>query len=197
MGIGDMFRMGKTRFVVMRLFIHLAGSEATPLLGVLNGAARSAIAAEGDLHVLGEGLTDIAQTLLQYRDFWKSAANEGDEYWDEGDASDAIEELFTDSAQRYLSDFHGSTTPEDDDPLYLPSTGNLVVMITVAYEGEEPDLETNLADIEALEFGFKSLINLHHKERIRALQVHFSPAQLGDELTEDQLLMNFPELVPI
>jgi uncharacterized membrane protein len=30
-----------------------------------------------------------------------------------------------------------------------------------------------------------------------AIQVHFSPAQLGDELTDDQLLANFPELIPL
>ena len=41
---------GKTRFVVSRLFIHLTGSEVTPLLGVLNKAAREAVGSEGDLH---------------------------------------------------------------------------------------------------------------------------------------------------
>jgi hypothetical protein len=198
MGIGDLFRMGKTRFIVTRLFVHLSGSGATPLLGVLNRAARDAIAADGDLDTLGEGLATLCQSLLQYRDFWKSAANEGDEYWDEGEASTAIEDLFTDSAQRYLSELPpGSSPPTDDDLLTLPPTDNLVVMLTVAYEGEVPDLETNLADLEALEYGLKALISLHYNQKLRAIQVHFSPAQLGDELTDDQLLQNFPELIPL
>ncbi|NET52679.1 MAG: DUF1517 domain-containing protein, partial [Merismopedia sp. SIO2A8] len=34
-------------------------------------------------------------------------------------------------------------------------------------------------------------------EKYRAIQVQFSPAQLGDELTNDQLLLNFPELIPL
>jgi hypothetical protein len=29
------------------------------------------------------------------------------------------------------------------------------------------------------------------------VQVHFSPAQLGDQLSDDQVLQNFPELLPL
>jgi uncharacterized membrane protein len=58
-------------------------------------------------------------------------------------------------------------------------------------------LETDLSDIEALEAGLKDLINLHYNNRLRALQIHFSPARFGDELTDDQVLENFPELIPL
>ena len=189
---------GRTRYVVCRLFIHLAGVEVAPLLGVLNRTARQAIDADGEIEVLGEGLVEICQSLLQYDEYWLSAANEGDVFWDEGAAGDYVNELFTDSAQRYLSQpdlnaFAGRA----NDPLSLPVTRNLVVMIAVAFEGEVPEIETNLADISALKAGLKALINLQYQERLRAVQVHFSPAQLGDELTNDQLLQNFPELVPL
>ncbi|MDX2243093.1 MAG: DUF1517 domain-containing protein [Leptolyngbyaceae cyanobacterium bins.302] len=187
---------GKTRFVVARLFIHLAGKEVAPLLGVLNQASRDAIASDGDIQTLGEGLVNICQTLLQYDTYWQSAANEGDVFWDEGEAGDFVEELFTDSAQRYHS---GTTFNEGaiDEFDTIPITQNLVLMITFAYEGEAPDLETNLASVNSLKAGLKALINLHYQDRLRAIQVHFSPAQLGDELTSDQLLLNFPELVPM
>lgn len=189
---------GRTRFVVCRLFLHLAGEEVAPLLGVLNRTARQAIDADGDLEVLGEGLVQICQSLLQYDSYWLSAANEGEMFWDEGEAGDFFNELFTDSAQRYLSEPDLSTPSSgSNEPFSLPITRNLVVMITVAYEGEVPDLETNLADISALKAGFKALINLHYQEKLRAIQVHFSPAQLGDELTADQLLQYFPELIPL
>lgn len=188
---------GRTRFVVCRLLIHLAGEEVAPLLGILNRAAREAVESDGDLDVLGEGLVEICQNLLQYDIYWQSAANEGDVFWNEGDAGDYVNELFTDSAQRYLSEPDFSESPRPDDPLSLPVTRNLVVMITVAYTGEVPELETNLASMDALQAGLKALINLHYQERLEAIQVHFSPAQLGDELTNDQLLLNFPELVPL
>jgi hypothetical protein len=188
--------MGRTRIVVCRLFIHLAGEEVAPLLGVLNRAAREAIAAEGDLDVAGEQLVEICQSLLQYDLYWRSAANEGDVFWNEGEAGDYVNELFTDSAQRYLSQ-PDLSPPAPDAPLSLPVTSNLVVMLAVAYKGEVADLETDLSHIAALKAALKALINLHYNHRLLAVQVHFSPAQLGDELTDDQLLPNFPELIPL
>lgn len=188
---------GKTRFVVCRVFIHLGGEEIAPLLGVLNQIARDAVEADGDLEVMGEGLVEICQQLLQMSTYWQSAANEGDVFWNEGEAGDYVNELFTDSAQRYLSQPDLSQPLTEDEILSLPVTRNLVVIIAVAAEGEVPDLETNLADLEALEYGLKALINLHYQGKLRAIQVHFSPAKLGDELDEEQLLTNFPELIPL
>lgn len=189
---------GRTRFAVCRVFVHLAGQEAAPLLGVLNRVARRSIETEGDLDVLGEGLVEICQGLLQYDSYWRSVANEGDVFWNEGEAGDYVTELFTDSAQRYLSEVDlDGPPPAKDAPLSIAVTRNLVVMITVAVEGEVPELETDLSNAEALQKGLKALINLHYQGRVRAIQVHFSPAQLGDELTSDQLLLNFPELLPL
>ena len=187
---------GKTRFVVSRIFIHLAGAEIAPLLGLLNRVAREGIEADGDLEVLGEGLVSVCQNLLQMSAYWQSAANEGDVVWSEGEAGDYINELFTDSAQRYLSQVDPEET-SDREPLSLPVTRNLVVILTVAFEGESADIENNLADAEALEYGLKALINLHYQEKLRAIQIHFSPAKLGDELNGEQLLLNFPELIPL
>jgi hypothetical protein len=198
MGLRDRFNQisGRTRFVVSRIFVHLLGNEVAPLLGVLNQAGREAIESEGDLSVLGEGLVEICQSLLQNDLYWQSAGNEGDVFWNEGEAGDFVTQLFTDSAQRYRSTpDYGRSQPEGD--LSIPITQNLVVMLTVAFEGEAPELETDLADINALKVGLKALINLHYQDRLRAIQVHFSPARLGDELASDQVLANFPELIPL
>jgi len=197
--LGDRFNQmtGKTRFVVFRLFLHLAGQEVAPLLGVLNNSARQAMDADGDIQVFGEGLGEICQSLLQYDIYWQSVANEGDIFWDEGEAGDFVEELFTDSAQRYHSGLEVEGLGSVNDILSRPITQNLIVMLTVAYEGEEPALETDLSNITALKNALKALTNLHYQDRLRAVQVHFSPAQLGDELTSDQLLLHFPELIPL
>ncbi|MER3432840.1 MAG: hypothetical protein C4288_05255 [Leptolyngbya sp. ERB_1_1] len=189
---------GRSRFMVCRVFIHLAGNEVAPLLGVLNQAGRKAIESEGDLQVLGEGLVEVCQSLLQYQTYWRSAANEGDVIWDEGEAGDYVNELFTDSAQRYLSAPELETDTETStESLTLPVTQNLIVMITIAAEGEVPELETDLADLRALQAGLKALINLQYQERLRAIQIHFSPSRLGDELNSDQLLEFYPELIPL
>jgi hypothetical protein len=187
---------GKTRFAVCRIFVHLAGDEVAPLLGVLNQAARDAIDAEGDLPMLGQGMEQVCQSLLQYDLYWQSAANEGDIFWDEGDAGDYVTELFTDSAQRYGVEIL-TDEPSADNLLSLPVTQHLVVILTVAYEGEVPALEADLADISALKAGLKAIINLNYDRKLRAVQVHFSPAELGDVLTSEQLILNFPELIPL
>ncbi len=199
MGLRDRFNAftGKTRLVVARLILHLAGDEVAPLLGVLNQAAFRALEAEGELATVGEGLVEIAQSLLHHEIYWQAAANEGDVCWSEADADDLFTELFTDSGERYLSgDTLAGEDPSPED-FQIPITQNLVVMITVAYEGEETALETNLADLGALRQGLKTLINLNYQERLRAIQVHFSPAALGESLAADQVLENFPELIPL
>ena len=186
--------MGRTRYIVCRLFLHLKGDEVAPILGVLNSAARTAINADGDMDILGEELVQLCQTFLQYDEYWFSAANEGDVFWNEGETGDYVNELFTDSAQRYGANLDLNSS---NQPLSLPVTRNIIVMITVAAEGEIPELETDLANIPALKAALKALINLHYKHNLRAIQVHFSPAQLGDELSSDQLLEYYPELIPL
>jgi Protein of unknown function (DUF1517) len=188
--------LGKTRYVVCRLFIHLAGSDVAPILGVLNDVARVVLDNEGDMETTSEGLVRVCESLLQYDEYWTSAANEGDVFWSEGEAGDFVNELFTDSAQRYLSEPDYSS-PNNNEPLSAPATRNVIVMLTAAFEGEVPELETDLSNIQALKEGLKALISLHYKNKIRAAQVHFSPAQFGDELTNDQLLQHYPELIPL
>ncbi|OKH35392.1 hypothetical protein NIES2119_20440 [[Phormidium ambiguum] IAM M-71] len=188
---------GRTRFVVSRIFIHLAGKEVAPLIGVLNQAARDAIDAEGEIDVLGEGLEQICLNLLQNDLYWRSAANEGNVFWDEGEAGDEVNYLFTDSAQRYKSESYGSEQVGETEPFSIPVTNNLIVMITVAFEGEVPELETDLSNISALKAGLKALINLHYQRSLRAIQVHWSPAKLGDELTDDQIIEYYPEVIPL
>lgn len=188
---------GRTRFVVLRIMLHLSGEDAPPQLGVFNRVAQKAIDAEGDLEVMGEGLVEICESLLRIPSSWQALANEGDVFWEEGEAGDYVNELFTDSAQRYLSDTIGDDHADEDNPLSLPVSRNVILMLTVAYTGEMESLETDLSDITALEDGLKDLINLHYNQRLRAIQIHFSPAHFGDELTDDQVIENFPELVPL
>ncbi|MGB3613793.1 MAG: DUF1517 domain-containing protein [Elainellaceae cyanobacterium] len=200
MGLRDRFNSfsGRTRFVVSRVFVHLVGQDVAPLLGVLNRAVREVMDADGDMQTLGEQLAQVCDRLLEYETFWRSAANEGDLTWDEGEAGDYVNDLFTDSAGRYGSAIDGAVDDVDSgEDWTIPITQNLVAILTVAFEGEVPELETNLADVEALNAGLKALINLHHRGTLRAVQIHFSPAQLGDNLTSDQLIEHFPELAPL
>lgn len=187
---------GRTRFVGCRLMVQLTGPGIIPVFEVLQRAGQQALDAEGDLYVLGQGLVEICQTLLQQDAYWSAAANEGDIFWEEKDASQYINDLFSDSAQRYLSDIIPPAADGSDD-FFAPITPNLVVMLTAAYQGEEPALETNLASLGTFSEGLRALINLHYQERLEAIQVHWSPASPVDALTDEQLLLNFAELIPL
>ena len=191
---------GKTRFVVSRILIHLKGPEVPTLLGVMNRAAQEAIDNDGDLYVLGKSLAEICQDLLQRESSWMSASNEGEVLWSEEEASEYLNELFTDSTSRYLSDI-GDDSPDgnssDDAALKIPMTSNLVVIITIACEGEVPQLEADLADISALKSALSQLCALQTQDRFRAIQLNFSPDQIGYVLTDDHVLQQFPELIPL
>jgi uncharacterized membrane protein len=186
---------GRTRIVVCRILLHLSGEDIAPLLGVLNQIGADAIDHDGDLQIVGEGLVELCTSLLRYETYWVAASNEGDVVWDEGEADDYVNQLFMDSAQRYLS---GSEFAEgDSDTISTLPVQNIVVMITIAAEGEVPALETDLANIAPMKQALQNLASLHAQGRLRAIQIHFSPAAYGDVLTADQVLENFSELVPM
>ncbi|MEI6381211.1 MAG: DUF1517 domain-containing protein [Cyanobacteriota bacterium ELA615] len=190
---------GKNRYVVCRIFVHLTGKEIAPLLGILNRAGRSAIESDGDLESVGESLVTICENLLQMDLYWQSAHNEGDVFWDEGQAGDYFNSLSTDSISRFKSgsELEGGVEDVQETPLTIPATNNIVVMISAAYIGEVPELETNLASRDALITALKVLINLHYQGNLEAIGVYFSPSKFGDELTSEQILPNFPELIPL
>jgi uncharacterized membrane protein len=188
---------GRTRLVVCRIFLHLAGDDISPLLDELNQVGEAAIDNEGDLDLLGEGLVDICTSLLRYENDWVAASNEGDVVWDEGEADDYVNQLFMDAAQRYVSGSEFEDEPIEDDILATPPVQNIIVMLTIACEGEVPSLETDLAQIATMKQGLQTLASLHGQRRLRAIQIHYAPATYGDILTSDQVMENFPELVPL
>jgi Protein of unknown function (DUF1517) len=197
MGIGEQFNKftGKTRYVVTQIFLHLASEDVTPLIGILNEAGRQTIEADGDLTIAGECLAEVCQNLMQYDTYWRSVHNTGEVMWSEGDATGFFNELFTDAAQRYLAEPGPNSKPETE--LTLPPTPNLVVMMTIIFSGEEPAIENNLSQMDSLRAALKAIINLHTADRIEAMQIHFSPNQLGDQLSDEQITDNFPELLPL
>jgi len=126
---------GRTRFAVCRLFLHLAGSDVAPLLGVLNRAARQLLTPTATLR-FWEKDSSKSREPSAIRWILAICRQRGDVFWDEGEAGDYFNELFTDSAQRYLSEPDLSVPNSGfDQPCRYPVTRNVVVMITVAFEG--------------------------------------------------------------
>jgi Protein of unknown function (DUF1517) len=186
---------GNPRLVVLQIMLHLQGKEIFSIHQLLLQAQENAIAAEGDLRVLEVDLLEICTHLLQLELFWRSAANLGDVFWNADGAADYLNELFMQTVERYPV----ASEEALQEALALPdcSTDHLVLTLTIAFEGEEPNLETDLADRSALKQGLICVTNLQEQQRLRAIQVHFSPAAIGEVLTEDEILERYPELIPI
>ncbi len=182
----------RQRFVVTRLFVHLQGEGVAPVLGALNQAIRT------EEETPGMGLADACQALLDFEPYWYASANEGEVFKEEGSAGAYFQELHTEADRYFASDLSVEVDASDEDePLILPTTSNVVAILTLAYTGTCAALETDLDEVEAVTEALKAAIDLHFQERLQGTQIHFLPARLGDELTEDRILESFPELIPL
>ena len=121
------------------------------------------------------------------------AACFGEAYDDEGDAEAAGQSAFADLSTRYLAaaDDAGAHTEA------MPGERRAVVMLTIAYQGEEPLLECDLSNVVDVENALKTVIELHHQGRLLLAHVHHAPAHPEDKLTDEQLLVNYPELLTL
>lgn len=185
----------RKRFVVTRIFVHLRGNGVAPLLGALNQSIRTEEAA---VDSIGKGLVDACQAVLDFDRYWYAAANEGEVFRDEGSAGAHFQELQTEADSYFANDvLEASDPPAEADPLTLPATDNVIAIATLAYTGESAALEAGLDAADLLTEALKAAIDLHYQNRLKGVQIHFMPAQLGDELTEDRILEYFPDLIPL
>jgi Protein of unknown function (DUF1517) len=188
--------LGKKKYVVASLMVGLDGQVAAPLLGVLNQASRTILEADGEFETASREVAAVCSALFDYEMAWSRSANWGEVFNKEEEAGDYGAESFSDLSQRYLSGSAG-----DDSVAVIPSTArasqNIVVMVTVAYMGKVEELETSITSAQQLKAALKAIISLHHKDQLQLAHLHYAPAHFGDDLDEDQLLINYPELVAL
>jgi len=188
--------LNKKRYVVTTLLVGLEGRSAAPLLGALTQASGRILDSDGEFEVASQEIAGVCGALLDYETAWNRAANWGEAFTKEEQAGDYGAETFSDLSQRYLS-----SSATEGSVLSVPNTArppqNIVVMITVAYQGEIPELEANLHSLTQVKSALKAIVALHHKDQLQLAHLHFAPAQFGDDLDEEQLLVNYPELVTL
>jgi hypothetical protein len=188
----------RKRFVVATILIGVEGPERRRIFEVVSAGMRRIVESEGDFDVTGEEVARISEVLLEYETGWSHVANWGEVFHREEDAAQYGEECFADCAGRYLSetngsgerDFEGSTEAEGGD-------GHAVVMLTIAYEGEDPALEKTIATRSELAAALSAVVALHRRDRLLLAHVHQSPGTPSESLNEDQLLVSYPEMVTL
>lgn len=183
----------RKRFVVATILVGLEDPGRRRVFDVVSHAMQRIVDSDGEFEIASEELARVAQVLLEYESAWTYSANWGEVFSKEEDAARYGEESFADCSGRYLSDTDGSGEGE------APSTehGVSVVMLTIAYEGETPQLEKTLATKQELADGLAAIIALHRREQLLLAHLHQSPGTIDETLTEDQMTVNYPEMMSL
>jgi hypothetical protein len=186
----------KKRFVVTNLFVAVDASAFLPVLTLCARAEQRIVASDGNFDVASEQIAKVAGGLIDQREHWTHAALFGDVVDDEGQADAVAQEAYADMSTRYLSagddDDKGSVEVEVN-----PGERRAVAMLTVAFEGEEAALERDVENVVLLEESLQKIVALHHQGRLLVAHVHHAPAHPEDKLTDEQLLVNYPELMTL
>lgn len=185
--------MSRGRHVVTNLFVAL--DTFAPVLDECARSERRIVESDGDFDVASEELARIAGTLLDLRPKWTHAALFGEVLKSADDADAVAQECFADLSTRYLSGPDGTSDAHQVD--VQPGERRAVVMLTLAYQGEEPALERDVADAVGLEEALRAIVSLHHRGRLLVAHIHHAPAHPEDRLTDEQMLVNYPELMSL
>ncbi len=186
------FGKKKERFVVATVLVAVDGDAVAAVRERAKRATDAIVAADGDFDVASAEVEGVARVLLDHQIDWTHAALGGDVVDDEASASDAVDDVYADLAGRYLADEHGA---DNKDVVTGPGDRRVVVVVTVAYAGENADIERDLNDRGDVDTALRAIAALHQRDALLAAQVHVAPAHPEDLLTDEQLLVCFPELM--
>jgi hypothetical protein len=186
----------KKRHVVATALVAVDGDAVAPVMARAVTAARAIVdAASGDgdeaFGVASAEVAAVARTLLDHELDWRDASLGGDVYDSEAEAAAGLADVFADLSGRYLA---GDGAAEAPGSVAAAASRRCVVMLTVVYAGERDDIERELNDRRDLQSVLTGIVGLHERNALLAAQVHVAPAHPEDRLTDEQLLLCFPEL---
>lgn len=193
----------RKRHTVTTIIVVVDAEDARSTYSILERATNRISAAEDDHGAASAAVADVAGFLLQSRAAWTHVANWGEVFRREEDAASYGDEMFAECAGRYLSssDAGGRAPTEGESQLRALRGGGgphpVVVMLTIGYQGEVPALEKTLATRNDVDAALSAVIALHHRDALDLAALHFAPNHADEVVTDDQLVMNFPELLPM
>lgn len=185
----------RKRFVVSTILLAVEGPARRRIFDAVLSATQRIVESEGEFSVASEELARIAEILLANEAAWSHVANWGEVFREETAAAQYGEESFADCAGRYLSETDDAG--EDEESAGEAAEGASVVMLTLAFEGENPALEKTLATREEIAAGLAAAVALHRKDQLMLAHIHQSPGTIDEALDEDQLLVSYPEMLTV
>jgi uncharacterized membrane protein len=191
----------KDRFVVVNLFVAVDDDAVAPVRDAAVASARRIVEADGDFDVARAEIGRVARVLLDHESSWSHAAHGGDVFDREEDAAAQGDASFADLSTRYLAgdDDEGHAAQRNDaDALGAePGVRRAVVMFTLAYAGEEPALENDVGGVLDVRRVLQAVVSLAEQDRLLLAHIHAAPAHPEDTLTEERLLVGYPELMSL
>ena len=188
-----------SRHVVATVLVAVDGEAFVPAIVKVTRAAQRIAADEGrgadTFAGASQALADTARVLLDHEVNWDSAALGGDVFDSEEDASAQVAEVYADLSGRYSAGADDEMSKDDADG--TSRERRAVVMLTACYQGQDDDIERELNDRLDVARVLRGLIALHERDALLAAQIHVAPAHVDDRLTDEQLLVLFPELSSI
>jgi Protein of unknown function (DUF1517) len=182
----------KKRYGVTNVFVALDQAAFSRVLDVCARAEDEIAAGGEDFAIASAAVAKVAGFLLDATDHATHAAVFGEQFRDEGEAGAFGQECFTELSTRYLSGPDGGEATRA-----LPGEKRAVVMLTVAYAGERPALEEPPGSVLALQAALRDILALHHANGLLLAHIHHAPAHPDDKLTDEQLLVHYPELLSL
>jgi hypothetical protein len=183
----------KERYVVTRITLNY-GTDCNDLLGLCNSLKNITDPKEFSIKV-SQVLYELStRTPLK-------VSNTGDVFESFEAADQDFDSLVSKCRQTFYSPIEvtDDTKPPIDTevPKNFGKSENIIIDIVVLYEGELSAVENDLSlSAKGLESALSELSEAAEIGRVKAAAAFTLPLA-GDDLTEDQVLINFPELLPL
>ena len=182
----------RPRIVVTNLFVALDTASFADVLTLCTQAEARIAEGGADFRVASDALAQVCGALLDRLANATHAACFGEVFDREDEAFAFGQACFADLSSRYLA------APDTGTPAPAePGERRAVVMLTAAFNGEQPALEGALDSGPAVEAALRALVALHHQDALLVAHIHHAPAHPDDRLTDEQMLVNYPELLSL
>jgi hypothetical protein len=197
----------KKRHVVATIHLGVTG-DSTRVAHLLSSVreAIGQIRHANDFYAISRSLARVLAHLIEQEGLWTHIYNAGEVFEKEEDADAYAQRIFAEDANRYLAAVtpidtsgehrHIVGMPTPPNP-FEPAVQRAVIMITAGYTGTSDEIETTLSSRDQVRQALEALLGLHHNDGLMLAQIHVSPGNAHDRLTEDQFLVNFPDMVTL
>lgn len=180
------------KYVTAEISISFLG-DTSALYPFLHNFADQVIDNDGDMAIIAQQLPLLCHALLDHSMLFHGVSNCGDVWNSEESASAALSKLYEEESAKYAV--------IDQVPETQVKSDWLVVSLSFCYErGRTPAeaIECEIKSVEGTVDAFKQLSSISSTtDSLRAFNLHWSPSTVDDNLSDDQIIEYYPNLITL